>query len=253
VSKPTDKSDSIPEISLPPIDHVVAAITGHATSTIQGFVQRLAANLSRTQGLLELYKGLSPKAPEEVKVTLDDLLRAVTVFLHAALEDLLRAVAEVRLPKANNEALGRIPLSGCSNYGRIEKFTLAQLAVHRGKTVDTVIEDSVREYLGSISFNNTTDIAGILRTASVDIKTASKHFPLIDEMIRRRHQIVHQANSTDSPSESTRKLATISYEEVDRWLLAVKAFAIDVLSELGMEAAKSALATLLKTRSPTQQ
>jgi hypothetical protein len=160
--------------------------------------------------------------------------------LHATLEDFLRAIAEARLPHANNEILNGIPLAGAGSSGRVEKFSLGQLAAHRGKTVDVVIEESVREHLARASFNSTGEIAAVLKSASVDTKTASKHFSVLDEMVRRRHQIVHQADLTALPG-ATPVLTAITYEEVDRWLTTATAFTVDILTALGVEAANKNL------------
>jgi RiboL-PSP-HEPN len=233
----------------PQVDQLVAGATEHAKVGIRVFFERVTTNLSRAKRLLILHQGLSASAPLEARGTLDDLLRAVTVFLHATLEDFLRAIAEARLPHANNEVLNGIPLAGTSSSGRAEKFSLGQLTAHRGKTVDAVIEESVREHLTRVSFNSTGEIATVLKSASIDTKAVTKHFSVLDEMVRRRHQIVHQADSTALPDASV-VLTPISYEEVDRWLTTAMAFTVDVLTELGVEAANANLFGQTKVRNP---
>jgi hypothetical protein len=64
--------------------------------------------------------------------------------------------------------------------------------VHRGKSVDEVIHESVSEYLEHSNFNSTTEIASLLETLGLDISGQRDYFPQLDAMIQRRHLIVHR-------------------------------------------------------------
>lgn len=80
-----------------------------------------------------------------------DLLRAAVVFLHASLEDLIRGVTAWKLPAAAAAALADVPLVGAI---KTAKPTLADLAAHRGRTVQEVIDASVAASLAHSNYNN---------------------------------------------------------------------------------------------------
>ena len=79
------------------------------------------------------------------------------VLLHATLEDLLRGLAEWKLPTAPATSLDRIPLAGSGKPK--ERFALVDLAEFRGQTVDAVIAQSVDAYLERSSYNHPGEIA----------------------------------------------------------------------------------------------
>jgi hypothetical protein len=64
---------------------------------------RFHENLERVTDLVVLYDRVTGPASRRPSVQESELLRMAVVFLHAALEDLLRGVAEWRLPAASTE------------------------------------------------------------------------------------------------------------------------------------------------------
>lgn len=109
---------------------------------------RFYLNMNRITGLVKLIHSevdlLKPLGFHSDGVRAD-ILRAITVFLHATFEDVLRTTARQRLPIAKSEVLDKIPLVGKSR--RAEKFHLGALNAHRGKTVDDLLQESVENYL----------------------------------------------------------------------------------------------------------
>jgi hypothetical protein len=105
---------------------------------------RFQANLTRVRNILAVYSSGSGKRSGRRGVQETDLLRGAVVLLHATLEDLLRSLAEWRLPMALPEALAEIPVAGTKRGARIG---LQELAGFRGQSVDEVIANSVREFL----------------------------------------------------------------------------------------------------------
>ena len=144
-----------------------------------------------------------------------DILRASVVLTHAYLEDFLRTLAAALLPLAEENRLNGIPLAGIG--GRPEKFFLGKLAKHKGKTVDEVIRNSVSEYLERSTFNSTEEIAQLLQTQGIEVAEHDKEFPAIQEMMQRRHQIVHRADRVKDGDTDNYVLQPIDQSDVTRW------------------------------------
>ena len=127
----------------------------------------LNRNLSRVYNLADAYHKLRRHRQGRQSVMTTDLLRAGVVFLHASLEEALRALVRQKLPDAEASALDNVPLAGKGR--RSEKLTLGDLIQYKGKTVDELIRDSVEQHCDQISFSNTTEI----------VSTRSKSVPVI--------------------------------------------------------------------------
>jgi len=153
-----------------------------------------------------------------------DILRAAVVLLHASLEDFLRTLSRVRLPAASEDVLNSIPIAG-SGSSRAEKFALGKLCAFRGKTVDDVIKQSVDEFLERSNYNTTIEIAGLLRNLGLKVETLNGRFAEIDEMMRRRHMIVHRADRSESKGRGKQIANSLSAVTVERWLDATREFA----------------------------
>lgn len=159
----------------------------------------------------------------------DESLRAVVVLLHASLEDALREIVRLKLPECPTEVLDEVPLVGVSSTGQPRKFWLGELSRHQGKTVDELIQESIDEFLNKMSFNSTDDIAHMLeKKLGIDISSLRQYFPVLAQMISRRHQIVHTADRAGAPGDLS--LAPIDGEDIIKWLRTAVAFLADVLS-----------------------
>jgi hypothetical protein len=155
-----------------------------------------------------------------------DIGRAAVVFLHAALEDFMRTIVGLYLPLAEQSVLDGIPLAG-NEDGRPAKFSLGRLVVHREKTVQQVIGDSVEGYLRRLTFNNTTDIASHLRMIGF-AEDVRSYYATLDSMMARRHQIVHRADVPggghgDDPQD-------VDGNEVHGWAMCVRGLVSDIVS-----------------------
>jgi hypothetical protein len=100
----------------------------------------LEESFERTGNMLDAARELEDW-PTDVA---SDILRSTVVLGHAYLEDFLRTIAAAIIPNRGEERLNQIPLIGLANSGRAEKFLLGKLAQHKGKTVDQIIDQSVR-------------------------------------------------------------------------------------------------------------
>lgn len=184
---------------------------------------RLEKNLSRVKNLVDIFENYAPEKTKKVKDT--DILRAATVFLHATLEDFLRSIAAWKLPLAPAEKLEGIPLAGKE---RKPKFSLGDLADYRNKRVDELIKLSVEEYLKRSNYNNTTEISSLLKDIGITIEKVQSSFTDISKLMERRHLIVHRVDR----KPTTGKAASLTKDDVNCWIGAVKKFTSNVLDEI---------------------
>ena len=193
---------------------------------------RLSYNLGRVEHLVRTYQRLYGKGRGRRTVAQTDLLRAAVVFLHATLEDSLRTVAGIYLPSAGTEAIDEVPLAGSPTF-RPQNYRLGRLVEHRGKTVDELIVESIAEHLQRSSYSNTNDIMALLK--SLDLppsEEVTRTLPDLQELMRRRHQIVHQADRVDTKGRGTQRAASIATQAVERWIDAVRDFGTALMAHV---------------------
>lgn len=190
-------------------------------------------NFERLNNLLSLYKSLSNNKGRKTTNT-TDLLRATVVLMHSTLEDFLRNILLWKLPYTSKEKINEVPLLGTSESGRRTKFELGELLLHKNKTIEEVIYLSVKEYLNTISFNDTNDIAKHLINIGITITEDMNkiYFPQLKEMIKRRHNIVHQADRESKQGVGHHKIKYLSYKQVQDWKDIVDRFVQEVLKLL---------------------
>lgn len=146
-------------------------------------------------------------------------MRATTVLVHSTLEDYLRNILIWKLPFQEKEKLNQISLVGTSDKGRITKFTLGDLVLHKDKSVNEIINSSVLEYLSFQSFNNSNDVANAISSISLNNTSEIKLlFSTLDIMIKRRHNIVHNADREIILNGSgNHRITSISLLNVEKW------------------------------------
>jgi hypothetical protein len=188
---------------------------------------RFQSNVDRVRQMLGTYESSFGKGRGRRSVEQTDILRAAVVLLHASLEDLLRSLCEWKMPGANPEAFAEIPLAG--TRGKI-RFGLQDLALFRGQTVDSVVTQSVIEFLEKSSFNHPGDIKSALEKIGVDSRIASPHVSILASMISRRHWIAHRADRNLNKGPGHQAVGSLSKAMVSRWVTTVKAFGRELLS-----------------------
>lgn len=187
-------------------------------------------NVSRLNNLIKLYEDITVSTSGRKVIELD-LLRATVVFTHSTMEDLLRSIMEYRMPSQPKEVLNGLSLAGTSESGRSTKFALGELVGFKGKTVDEVLLESIKEHLSFQSFNNTTDIAGALRKIGLEVdEEIEKLFPTLDDMIKRRHKIVHNADRKLEVSDV--KYNSITLLKVKKWKGSVDKLCVEIVKQL---------------------
>jgi len=196
------------------------------SNLIQPYIERLAENIRRVISLITLYQ--KTKGNKELISDPDDIFRSAVVLLHASLEDFMRVLSAAILPTKGNEQLSSIPLVGKHDGTRPEKFSLAELAKHRGKTVDAVISESVNSYLEKTSYNAITDVENTLRIMGIRPKDVKTHYSDLEEMMKRRHQIVHRADRTAN-IKGKELICGIDESKVINWVSSVIEFMQKVL------------------------
>ncbi len=205
---------------------------------------RLCDNLSRVDSLIDLYDFVSnmlsryeeaaklghvqqmERPPDPLEI-----LRAAIVFLHASLEDVLRSIAAKHVSRSNPGLLKDVPFldSGI----RPNKITLAGLLQYQGETIEGLINKSVNQWLEHRSFNDCNDIAAFLQRIGIDSTPCNSEFATLDEMIKRRHKIVHNADCRDVYDESKHPtLESIDKGTLGMWRESVQTFVVQVMHQL---------------------
>ncbi len=164
-----------------------------------------------------------PEGPAE------DVLRAAVVLTHAYLEDFLKSLATDMSRLWDDDSFDGIPLAGLP--GRSEKFTLGKLAKYRGHTVDDVLQSSVREYLGNTVFNSTDVIKQWLERMGMKNPDHTERFAILNQMIQRRHQIVHRSDQASESRSTFESPQPITVGNVIVWHRNVIGFVSGVLGE----------------------
>ncbi|WP_316749921.1 HEPN domain-containing protein [Pedobacter gandavensis] len=190
-------------------------------------------NLGRTTSLIELYTTLTAVKRGRRTTEQLDLLRVSVVLLHSTMEDFIRNLMNWKLPDSSKEKINKVPLFTSSYDPRKTKFELGELLEHSGRTVQEIVELSVREYLNSVSFNNTSDLVKNLSDIQINTTEGMRsYFANLDEMIKRRHNIVHQADRDFIHGSRLHKIKSISIELVQSWQTSVEGFMLEVVSKV---------------------
>lgn len=193
--------------------------------------RRFELNLGRAKSLVASYEGALPGASGRPSVATTDLLRGSVVFLHASLEDLLRSILAWKLPSAPPKQLEDIPLVGTMPRS---KYTLADIAAHRGVTVDELVARSVAASLERSNFNDVAEVASALSGSGIPNASAvvKPHGSNLAAMMSRRHWIVHRADRNRAQGSGHFAAQSLPPDLVETWVASVEAFGKAVLALL---------------------
>jgi hypothetical protein len=189
---------------------------------------RFFNNIRRVEDLVSLYEGASAVA-ERGPVDASDVLRSAVVFLHATVEDFVRSLLEWKLPTAGALHLKEVPLVGRKPRST---FTLEDLAVFRGSTVDDLIARSVSEHLERSNFNDPGEVDAVLQRVGLSTKLLDPYRDKLGPMMKRRHWIVHRADRNTAPGNGQHAARSLDKVTVETWTTAVKEFGAVVLAQL---------------------
>lgn len=188
-------------------------------------------NYYRIENLIQLYeKETKDKKGKRFNHQID-ILRSAVVFIHATLEDGMRSIAKHYLPLCDKEIIDKIPLIDINKSGKPEKFFLGRLLSHSDKSVNELIEESISSYLDKISFSSVSDIASMLSTFKINQSKINKLYPSIEEMMKRRHHIVHRADKIKASGPGRQYAKSLSAKKVRDWNDKVNIFFALVVEE----------------------
>lgn len=208
---------------------------------------RLKLNVTRIQSLLSLYKiiikykeftyEVDGATEDDIGLTLEidveDILRAAIVLLHATMEDSLREIARTLMP-FNENFLNRIPLVNQTGNLHVEKFKLKDLVSFREKTVDEVIKMSVNQYMDRWSLSTIENITQFIQDVGLSVEDFKHLFPKLSALIKRRHIIVHQADTVGEDNNGVTILQDIEVSEFEEWLHNVVLFIGEIIMSIYM-------------------
>jgi hypothetical protein len=199
------------------------------TSMREEIQLRFQSNLQRVRNVVGVYTSGSNKRKGRRAVQESDILRAAVVLLHATLEDLLRSLADWKLPTAPPEALSDIPLVGTKGK---KTLGLQELAGFRGRPVDEVIALSVSEYLERSSYNHPGDVRAVLNSVGLMESIVDGFAKDLAAMMARRHWIAHRADRNPKRGTGHHIAKSLSNAVVARWIETVERFGMSVLSRV---------------------
>lgn len=188
--------------------------------------ESLKSGLIRVKSFKTIYNSDIELSSDGEELDLSDVLRAAVVFTYALLEGFLRSIVLHLAEYASPDWLKEIPLEG---EKKDKSLKLGHLALHRGKTVNELIENSLSSYIlsGSLNFSNTNTISKFLNEFGIEnTPVIKKLLPKIGEMIDRRHNIAHNADK----QENSDQLTAISDNEVESWIDSTVTFMSQVLA-----------------------
>jgi hypothetical protein len=214
---PNQKDTAVAEIDRALVE-MASRLGTVIADTVGPYVKRITEGMRRAANLAVSASEVEAYNPSGAQ----DMLRAAVVLNHAYLEDVLRTLASTLLPEAEEAVLNHIPIAG--GTGRAEKVPLGMLARHKGKTVEDVIRESVAAYLANSNFNHVSEIAHLLENLGFDVAQHNTEFPKLEEMMQRRHQIVHRADRVKAAGSDEYVLEAIRPAEVRDWLDATSNF-----------------------------
>lgn len=165
-------------------------------------------NLNRVESIVKLFDRLKDKGVNDYKTTKkSDLLRAAVVFLHSSFENYFREIIKNLVINSNDNT---IIINLLSN---LKKIQLEDLLENKNTNIklSEYINKLVEKRMLLSSFNSVDEIVGYLNI--VKISSDFEHKSEIEEFIKRRHKIVHEADK--NISESSEKLNPIYKEWFD--------------------------------------
>lgn len=165
------------------------------------------------------------------KESRDDILRLSVVFLHASLESILREIFRVKASNASVEVINKIPLIG-SKSRDAQKFYLGRLCDHREKTVEIVIQASIDSHVEHLSITSTKDIAALLEKIEIKIDDQDEYYRDLEQMISRRHQIVHRADQMKENGSNNLVLSPIDDMDFRLWIGTLSGFIVQLYKSL---------------------
>lgn len=188
-------------------------------------------NISRVENLIQLYEKLFTNNIGNESEQ-NDILRSAVVFLHSTIEELVRNLFIEKMPKQDRKTLDEIPFSIHITSHRSKGILLGELAhEYRGHFLDNIVLDSINAYVNSMNLNDITQLVCQLEKVKIDISGIKEIYPNLNSLMKRRHQIVHQMDRSNSLDPDTAPINSISVDEVKAWRKSTKKLIDHCLSQ----------------------
>jgi RiboL-PSP-HEPN len=193
-------------------------------TTLRNIQDRYNFNIRRVNRLIDIFDELGDRIAGSYGV---DLLRAAVVLLHAALEDVLRNMIEWKLPLDKKAMLARLRFPTTE---RKEKCSLLELVeLYPDKTVQEIQTLAFEHYLNHLNWNSRKDIEETLKMLKLGSPKDKQTLLTVDDLIQRRHLIVHQGDRDHFDNTSHGKIRDLDAYEVREWIDAVEKFILPLL------------------------
>lgn len=101
-------------------------------------------------------------------------------------------------------------------------------------TIDEVINICIDKHLLRSNYNNINEVAATLEKIGIDLTNLRPSFPAIDEMMKRRHLIVHRADRVRKDGDKE-VLQFVEFEQLTGWVRAVANFSECLLLEISSD------------------
>lgn len=187
-------------------------------------------NIKRVKNFINLYRIATQNQGRGRKNTqTTDILRAGIVFLHSTLEEYLRTIIlskkmdSMQLDSSSfHGVLSNVNLMG-DNTGKStgKKYALADFWAVKDKKVIDVVTESLKEKIGYMTFNDYSQVIGSLKEVNIVLSYNFNAEGLIDNYIKRRHKIVHEADKNAVQGRGYYQSASINTKTLAAWIDAV--------------------------------
>ena len=158
-----------------------------------------------------------------------DTLRAAVVFLHSALEEVLRNLFLWKLPSGSRDSLNQVPLVGMPANQRAKPFLLGELIPYRGRFVENIIRESIDAYVDQMNLNDIAGLCSSLKMIGIEHAQFEPYFSKLAKCMQRRHQIVHQMDRNHKPGTGNAHVQSISVKQVRDWQQNTKRFVLTLI------------------------
>lgn len=215
-----------------PDDIVKEATTNFAEFTVNQ-ITVFGENMQRAQTLIRIYKNLAEAQRDKAVIHYTDILRSAVIFMHAALEELIRSLIIVTYANAPQIEIDKVPLFSQRRSRQAEKFLLGALIEHKHLTVDQIIQKSVESYFQNQTFNNRADLARAMEIIGLKKEAVKNLLPTLDVMLDRRHQIVHRVDRPKSKDNQWIRATSLSPRHVEKWAITTLEFGSHLITSAG--------------------
>ncbi len=188
------------------------------------------SNYKRLINLVTLYESLRSANQGRSSTQQLELLRATVVFTHSTLEDFLRNLQAWKIPETDTDKLSQIWLLESQ---RKTKFSFQDLYKYKSIKVEKLIEKSVKNHLNYESYNQTNDIVSAIESCGLRVTEPIKDlFPIVTELMNRRHHIVHRADRNEKVGSGHHRFKSLNLIQVNKWIGAIDNLAEQLIIQI---------------------